>query len=38
MKTRSVERVAAGGCVEDEQVEASFAVQLEELLHRHVLL
>ena len=37
-RVEEVERVAGRRRVEDEQVEAALAVQLEELLHRHVLL
>ena len=36
--SRKSSALRAGRRVEDEQVEAAFAVQLEELLHRHVLL
>ena len=37
-RVEEVERVAGRRRVEDEQVEAALGVQLEELLHRHVLL
>ena len=37
-RIEEVERVAGRRGVEDEQVEVAFGVQLEQLLHRHVLL